>query len=81
MEAFFRDIPKTWEAFHSHGEDFRDLGDCVLVLGWAEARGRGSGASVNAPMGVLLDFRNGRISRARAFLNHAEALKVVGLEK
>jgi ketosteroid isomerase-like protein len=81
MEAFMRDIPKTWEAFHSYAEEFRDLGDAVLVLGRAEARGRGSGAFVNAPMGVLLDFRGSRISRARAFLNRDEALKAVGLEE
>jgi ketosteroid isomerase-like protein len=79
LEEFFESIPNTWDEFRTLAEDFRDLGDQVLALGRAEARGRGSGVELDAPMGLLLDFRAERISRARAYLDHGEALRAAGL--
>jgi ketosteroid isomerase-like protein len=81
LEAFFEAIPNTWDEFRTLVEDFRDLGDQVLVLGRAEARGRGSGVELDAPVGLLLDFRANRISRARAYLDHGEALRAAGLSE
>jgi len=79
LEAFFEAIPNTWDEFRTLAEDFRDLGDRVLVLGRVAERGRGSGVELDAPMGLLLDFRANRISRARAYLDHGEALRAAGL--
>jgi ketosteroid isomerase-like protein len=80
LQAWWDAMTDTWDEFRVLAEHFRDLGDQVLVLGRAEARGRG-GVDVDAPMGLVLDFRANRISRARAFLDHAEALEAVGLEE
>ena len=41
----------------------------------------GSGVEVNAPIGIAYDFRGHKVSRCRAFLNHADALEAVGLEE
>jgi ketosteroid isomerase-like protein len=79
LQAFFAAIPNTWDEFHTIAEDFRDVGDHVLVLGRAEARGRGSGVELVAPVALVLEFRSNRISRARAYLDHAEALRAAGL--
>jgi ketosteroid isomerase-like protein len=81
LEAFFEAIPSTWDEFLTLAEDFRDLGNQVLVLGRAEARGRSSGVELDAPMGLLLDFRANRISRARAYLDYGEALRAAGLDE
>jgi ketosteroid isomerase-like protein len=51
----------------------------VLVLGQIEGRGRASGVQVNAPQGLIYDFRGDKISRIRAYLDHGEALRAAGL--
>ena len=81
IEQFWVETAETWEELQSVPEEFRDLGDCVLVLGRLQGRGRGSGAPVDAPMANIMDFRGGRIWRARVYLDRADALKAVGLEE
>src|SRR5437588_8980103 len=65
LQGWFDAMTNTWDEFRVLAEHLRDVGDQVLVLGRAEARGSGSGVDVDAPMGVVLDFRANRISRAR----------------
>jgi ketosteroid isomerase-like protein len=79
IEMYLGEIGETWEKLHVHGDEFRDLGDRVLVLGWADGRGRGSGVDVDSPLAIIFDFRDGKISRSRAFLDHGEALRAAGL--
>ncbi len=62
-------------------DDWRDLGDRVLCFGRVEGRGRGSGAPVDAPVGILHECRDGKLSRTRAYLDHGEAVRVAGLSK
>ena len=61
------------------GDEFRDLGDRVLVLGRVKGRGRGSGVEVEAPLAIIFDFRDGKMSRSKAYLDHDEALRAAGL--
>jgi len=49
------------------------------MLGRQEGRGRASGARVEAPIGVIFEFRDGKISRSRSYLDHGEALRAAGL--
>jgi ketosteroid isomerase-like protein len=51
-----------------------------VALGRIEGRGSKGGVPVDAPMGIVIDFRGSEISRARSFLDHGEARKAVGLE-
>jgi hypothetical protein len=60
-------------------EEFRDLGDRVLLLGRMQGRGKGSGAQVDAPIANILDFRGGRIWRSRVYFDRAEALRAAGV--
>jgi ketosteroid isomerase-like protein len=81
IEAYFRDSGEAWEDLRDvrSMSEFRDLGDRVLVLSRFAGRGRSSGVSVDAPLGVIFDLRGGRISRIRAYLDHGEALRAAGL--
>jgi len=79
MERYYRDIRETWEELRAVPEEFRDLGDRVLMLGRIEGRGRGSGVEVNAPQGVIDEFRGDRISCVRGYLDRGEALRAAGL--
>ncbi len=80
LEAYLREINDTWEEFCVRFDEFRDLGDRVVMLGKLEGRGRGSGVPVETPHGVIIDFRDGTVSCMRTYVDHGEALKAVGLE-
>ena len=79
VEKFAADIRENWEELQALPEEFRDLGERVLMFGRVEVRGRGSGVPVNTPLGVVFDFRGGKISRSRTYLDHGEALRAAGL--
>src|SRR2546421_8540749 len=79
IERFYAMLSESWEEFRSVVDDYRDLGDRVLLLGRNTARGKGSGVTVEAPTAAVLDFRDGKVSRIRLYLDQSEALRVAGL--
>jgi len=79
MQRYYDMLDETWEEFRIVADEFRDLGDRVLVLGRTEGRGRGSGVPVDAPYGAIFEFRDGKMWRARGYLDHGEALRAAGL--
>jgi ketosteroid isomerase-like protein len=81
LETYLGEVGATWEGFRLIVEEYRDLGGPVLVLGYAQGTGRGSGVPVDAAIGQVFDFRDGKLSQVRSFLDRDEALKAVGLEE
>jgi ketosteroid isomerase-like protein len=79
VERFKVDTVENWEELQNIPEEFRDLGDRVLVLFRLRGRGKGSSAPVDQPCACILDFRGDRIWRNRVYLDRAEAMRVVGL--
>lgn len=60
--------------------EYRDLGDCVSHTRSYRRTGSWKRCSRGRSDRDRLQLRNGRIARTRAFLDHAEAFKAVGLE-
>ena len=81
MERYFAEVEETWDAYRLAIDEFRDLGGPVLVLGRIEGRGRGSGLPVDTSWGCIFELRDARLSRARAYLDHGEALRAAGLSE
>ena len=81
IETYLGEIRETWEELQLLADEYRDLGDRVLMLGRQEGLGRGSGVPVDAPIAVMFDLRDGKISRTRSYLDHAEALRAAGLSE
>jgi ketosteroid isomerase-like protein len=79
LERFYAMLSESWEEFRSVIEEYRDLGDRVLMLGRNTGRGKGSGVTVDAPTAAILDFHDGKVSRIRLYLDPAEALLAAGL--
>jgi ketosteroid isomerase-like protein len=81
IERFYAMLSESWEEFRSVVDDYRDLDDRVLCLGRNTARGKGSGVTVDAPTAAILDFRDGKVSRIRLYLDQSEALRATGLSE
>ena len=79
VAAYHRETFDTWEEYRLVADEYRDLGDSVLVLGCVEGRGKGSGVPVTAPWAAIYELRDGRLFRARPFLDHDEALRAADL--
>jgi ketosteroid isomerase-like protein len=81
LETYSRDSRVMREEIRTVEEEFRDLGDCVLMLGRLQVRMSSSGVTLDSPTGVIFNFRDGKISRMRAYLDHGEALRGAGLSE
>jgi len=81
IETYFGEISDTWKEFRAIAEEYRDLGGRVLLLGRFEGLGKGSGVPVDAQLGTVYDFRGGKVSRSRVYLDHGEALRAAGLSE
>jgi ketosteroid isomerase-like protein len=75
---FVADVDSIWDDFRAQAEEFRDLGNSVLVLGRASGRGKGSGVQVDAPAGWVCTMRDGKVHRFASFTRE-DALEAVGL--
>jgi ketosteroid isomerase-like protein len=80
VRSYFGALGNAWELFRIFPAEFRAHAEGVLVLARLEGRGKGSGATVEASLGMAFDVSDGRISRIRGYLDQSEALKAVGLE-
>jgi len=58
-----------------------DAEDRVLSLHRARMKMRLTGLEFEMPVAYLFTFQEGKVVHARAFADHAEALKAVGLEE
>ena len=64
---------------HVEFSEVRDLGDQVLGVGRIRTRGKASGVVTEAPLGYVADFRGGKVTRVRTYLDAREALESAGL--
>jgi ketosteroid isomerase-like protein len=65
----------NWEVFETIPEDFRRVGDKILVTGRWVARGKGSGVELEMPATWIIELRDGKIIYWRTYTDHAEALR------
>lgn len=79
IRAYFASLGESWEEFRILPGTFRDLPGVVVMLGSLRGRGKNSGVTVDASLGMVFDLREGRISRIRGFLDHDHALNAAGL--
>ena len=77
--AWYREL---WEAGgpDSYTEELLDLGDRVLARWCWHMRGPRSGVEVEQRGSVIYTLRERRVILEEFFLDHAQALKAVGLE-
>ena len=78
-----RMLGDLWEAFEDiqiEMSEFRDLGDRLLAIGRVRTRGMESGAELDSPQALLVEFRNGKATSIRSYLDLDEAVGAAGLQ-
>jgi ketosteroid isomerase-like protein len=71
----------VFEELRMEAEEWRDLGDDVLLIGRVHARGRESGVEIDSAIAWLYTLRDGKIVLARGYLDVQQALEVAGLSE
>jgi ketosteroid isomerase-like protein len=79
IEAYAAQDRDTWKELRVQADHYRDLGERVVMLGQQSGRGRSSDVAVDAPIGMIFDLRDGKISCTRSYLDHGGALRAAGL--
>jgi ketosteroid isomerase-like protein len=79
---WMEELETDWEIFETRPEEFRDLGDRVLILGCWRARGRASGVELaSEPASWLLELKDGKVVRLQTFTDRSEALAAAGVKE
>ena len=81
VREWLRDLYETLSEFQAEYPEVRDLGDRTVAIGHVRGRGRGSGAEIESPHGVVVEFKNGKAIRVRTYLDPQEALEAAGLSE
>jgi uncharacterized protein len=79
LRRFIRDVDEVLPQLQVEPLEIRDLGERLVAVGRLHARGRASGAEVESPIGWIVEFSDGRVTRMRDYLDPNEALEAAGL--
>jgi len=80
LRRYLGDLAEGLEDWRSEIEEIREAGpDTVFASIRTRVVGRGSGAPVEAQLGVVFVLSEGKIVRGRTYPTRAEALEAVGL--
>ena len=77
LESYFRDAD-VWEVLRLDVDEYRDLGNKVLVAGTFHLRGGGSGAEIVMPYFAAFFTREEMLAQVLTYREEDEALKALG---
>ena len=81
VREWLRDLYETLSEFHAEYPDIRDLGDRTVAIGRIRARGTASEAELESPHGTVVEFKNGKATQVRTYLDPKDALEATGLRE
>jgi uncharacterized protein len=84
VRAYLESFAQQWGEIRFEPEGILDAGERVVALVRMVARGRASGAQVDARLAHLYELRQGRrmrVLRVRTFFDREKALEAAGLEE
>ncbi len=81
VREWLRDLYETLSEFQAEYSEIRDLGDRVVAIGRVRARGAGSKAEIESPHGTVTEFKNGKATQVRTYLDPKQALAAAGLSE
>lgn len=80
VRAYFAEAAELWDVIEPEGDDFRELGDWVVVTGHCRVRGRASGAEDRPACAWAIRVRDGLIVSHRTCATYDEALAAARAE-
>ena len=81
VREMLRDVDDTLAEIHAEFSEIRDPDDQVVAIGRIRTRGKASGAVTESPLGYVADFRNGKVTRIRTYLDPEAALEAAGMSE
>ncbi len=81
LREMLRELDDALDELTVEYSDIRDLGDRVLAIGRLHTLGNLSGAATDSSFAILCDYKGGKTTRVRTYLNPAEALEAAGLSE
>jgi ketosteroid isomerase-like protein len=79
--GWWRDeIRASWEWFEVIPEEFRPVGDRILVTGQWNTRGKESGVELRIAATWVIEVRDGTLAYWQTYTDHTQALHDIGLE-
>jgi len=81
IRAYYEEMNGVWDELRVELQDVRDLGNTVAATRRVRARGKSSGAELDAPWTFAFKLASGKVVWQRNFADHPGALKAVGLEE
>jgi ketosteroid isomerase-like protein len=80
VRQYVRDLDQTFESFEVDLDGLVGVGSLVLAVGRVHYRGKASGVELEASVGWVFRFRDGKVLYLRAFRDPEQALAAVGLQ-
>ena len=81
VRGYLESFAQQWEEIRFEPEGILDAGEQVVALVRLVARGRASGAQVDARLAHLYELRGMRVLRVRTFFDRESALEAAGLRE
>ena len=81
IEEAWRNVREAWDEYRVEADDARVVGESLLVLGRIYARGAKSGLEIDSDWSAVVRFKDEKAISAWDWLDHAPALKAVGLKE
>jgi ketosteroid isomerase-like protein len=78
VRAWLRDQAESFGESRIEYSEIRAIGARVVAIGRLFTRGKESGANTESPVGWVVEFKNGKVIHAKAYLDPKEALEAVG---
>ena len=81
VRAWLRDQEESFAESRIDYSEVRALGERVVAIGRLRTRGVESGAENESPVGWVVEFKNGKVIHAKAYLDPREAAEAAGLSE
>jgi ketosteroid isomerase-like protein len=79
VARLLEDMEREWQEFQSVPEEFRQIGDFVLVNGHVRAVPKGGGPEIRSATAWIWEMRDGKCLRLQAYTEPDRALEALGL--
>jgi ketosteroid isomerase-like protein len=80
LRRWMEEIDEQFREWELVGNEWRDIGDRVVVLGQVRLRSK-EGDALGQPGGWLFEFKDGKLFQLRPFMRPEDALEAAGLSE